>query len=60
MSFDFGNQVSMYGLRILQTAMDNAEQFSKSMELAHQKSIRERAEKAGPGQADRKEAQHNP
>ena len=47
----------MYGLKILQTAMDNAEQFSKSMELAHQKSIRERAEKEAQEQADRKEAQ---
>jgi len=49
--------VSMYGLKILQTAMDNADQFSRSMELAHQKSIRERAEKEAQEQADRKEAQ---
>ena len=47
----------MYGLKILQTAMDNADQFSRSMELAHQKSIRERAEKEAQEQADRKEAQ---
>ena len=52
------DQVSKYALQILQTAMDNAnEHFSKSMEIAHQKALKEQAEKEAREQADRKEAE---